>query len=112
MGTIEVYVGEVVALRNGTQQDTRRKVVFEGEKLGERTEYRTDTRGTTETPYRTSKGDLVVHIENWSKWQGEPNTETLVKATEDDLQPGGRFYSLALACGLSRPMTLEEALSA
>ena len=108
-------MGKMVVLQSGAQRDTRRKVVFEGEKLGERKEYGmhqgrpSDTRGTIETLYRTASG-LVVHVEEWSRWQGEPNIETLHKITEDDLQPGGRFYDLGLACGLARPLTLDEAL--
>lgn len=118
MDTINVYVGTVVSMSNGAQQDTRREVVFRGECLGayreygydERRDALTDTRGTIETLYRTDAGELVAHVEEWSHWQGEPNTETLYRVSERDLEPGGRFYDLACACGLGRSLTLEEAL--
>lgn len=118
METITVYVGQVVGMSGGAQQDTRREVRFEGEKLGTYREYGegrngspTDTRGTTETLYKTADGRLVAHVEEWSHWQGEPNTETLHEVKERDLKPGGRFYDLALACDLGRPLTLAEALA-
>ena len=118
MEKITVYVGQVVVMSNGAQQDTRRPVTFEGEKLGEYREYGqgrdggpTDTRGTIETLYRASDGRLVVHSNDWSNWQGEPNTETLQEVTPADLQPGGDFEDLGDACGMGRPLTLDEALS-
>jgi len=118
MDKITVYIGSIVTLSNGAQQDTRREVVFEGMELGTYREYGegrdgrlTDTRGTTQTLYKTADGRFVVHVDNWSHWQGEPNTETLHEVKERDLQPGGRFYDLAVACDLGRPLTLEEALN-
>jgi len=105
-------------MSNGATQDTRREVVFQGEEVGTYREYGqgrnggpTDTRGTTETLYRTASGELVAHVDEWSHWQGEPNIETLYRVTEKDLEPGGRFYDLACACDLGRPLTLEEALA-
>jgi len=118
MEKITVYVGQVVVMSNGAQQDTRRPVTFEGEKLGVYREYGqgrdggpTDTRGTTETLIRASDGRLVVHVDEWSKWQGEPNDEWLTEVTEADLRPGGSFEDLGGACGFGRPLTLDEALA-
>ena len=118
MEEIKLYVGTVVGMSNGAQQDTRREVVFQGEKVGTYREYGTgrnggptDTRGTIETLYITPAGDFVAHVEEWSHWQGEPNIETLYRVTQKDLDPGGRFYDLACACDLGRPLTLEEALA-
>lgn len=118
MEEITLYVGSVMALSNGAQQDTRREVRFEGEEVGKYREYGqgrdgrpTDTRGIIETLYITPAGDFVAHVEEWSHWQGEPNTETLYRVTQKDLDPGGRFYDLACACDLGRPLTLEEALA-
>lgn len=116
MAEIEVYVGLVETMNGGTVQDTRKKVIFEGEKLGCYREYGqkeghlTSARGTTETLYDAADGRLVVLVDNWSNWEGEPSTETLVEVKPGDLEPGGRFYALACACGLGRPLTLEEAL--
>jgi YD repeat-containing protein len=111
METIEVCVGSIVA--GGSNQ----VVEFVGEQLAQRTEYGagriggiTDTRGVTETLYRTDDGRLIVHVDKWSRWRGEPNTETLHVVTEEDLQPGGRFEFLGVEAGMGRPLTLDEAL--
>lgn len=115
---ITVWVGTVVAASNGHVEDDRAPVTFEGEQLGQSTRYGigrngglTDTRGVTETLYRTSDGRLVVHIDNWSRWQGEPSTERLFEVTEADLSVGGKFERLGRECGFGRPLTLDEALS-
>lgn len=118
MDTITVLVGTLESLNGGRTQDGRREVVFEGETLGSQTEYGydskrgnlTDTRGTTETLYRAADGRLVVHVKDWSRWQGEPTIESLHQVTEQDLQPGGRFEALGHECGFGRPWTLDEAL--
>jgi len=93
------------------------KVEFVGEKLAERTEYGegrndgiTDTRGVTETLYRTEDDRLVVHVEDWSNWQGEPTITTLEEVTEADLQVNGRFEALGAEASFGRPLTLDEAL--
>lgn len=120
MAEITVMIGSVVGMSNGAQQDTRRAVRFEGEELGTYREYGTDsrnperltdTRGTTETLYRVADGRLVVHVDEWSRWQGEPNTEWLTEITKADLSPGGPFEALGAAYGFGRPLTLDEALS-
>lgn len=109
-GTLEVGNGGIV-------NDTRQDVEFTGEKLGEYREYGTDrrgkitdTRGITETLYRAEDGRFVVHTNEWSRWQGEPNTESLNVVTEEDLQPGGGYPGLGAACGFGRALTLEEAI--
>lgn len=118
MDKITVQVGSVVAGSSGQVNDNRRDVVFTGEELGSRTEYGlsdkggiTDTRGVTETLYRTDDGRLIVHVKDWSHWQGEPSTYSLVEISEADLQPGGRFEDLGAEAGFGRPLTLDEALS-
>ncbi len=115
---ITVYVGSVVVANNGHRQDDCVPVSFEGEQLGQVTQYETkdsgapdNTRGVTQTLYRTSDDRLVVHVEDWSRWQGEPNTERLVKVTEADLQPGGKFARLGRECGYGRDLTLDEGLA-
>lgn len=116
MEKIEVYIGSVVTMNNGRTQDAQRLVVFEGEELGRLTTYydedprRADTRGTTQTLYKTADGRLVVHTNNWSRWQGEPNVATLQAVTEADLQLGGEFEALGHESGFGRPYTLDEAL--
>jgi hypothetical protein len=113
-----VYIGTVVIGNGGQTNDSRRAVEFVGEMLGRRTEYGygrhgniTDTRGVTETLYRTEDGRLIVHVDDWSRWRGEPSVETLHEVTEADLQPGGRFEDLGAEAGYGRALTLDEAVS-
>ena len=116
MDTQTVTIGTVETLSNGRTQDGRRSVEFKGVQLATRTEYGyhkanlTDTRGTTETLYQVEDGRMVVHVEDWSRWQGEPTTESLHKVTEADLQVGGRFEALGAEAGFGRPLTLDEAI--
>lgn len=118
MDKIKVSVGSVVATSGGITQDDTREVEFAGEELASRTEYGfsdrtggiTDTRGVTETLYRTGDDKLVVHVKDWSRWQGEPNTYSLHEVTEADLQVGGQFEALGARAGYGRPLTLDEAL--
>lgn len=118
MGTIEVRVGTYVVGSGGIVQDDTRLVRFEGEELAKRTRYHYDngqqlsnTRGVTETLYRTGDGRLVVHVEEWSRWQGEPDYYTLVGVTEEDLGINGHFEALGREAGFGRPLTLDEALT-
>jgi len=119
MEEITVYVGQVVVISNGAQQDTRRPVKFVGEKLGEHREYKpdkrdpeklSDTRGITQTLYKAEDGRLIAFVEEWSRWQGEPNEYWLKALDTRDLGPGGDFEALGRACGMGRPLTLDEAL--
>jgi hypothetical protein len=117
MDTINVTVGSYTA-GNGIVQDNTRPVEFEGEKLAKVNDYGTkdggapdDTRGITETLYKTANGRLVVHVVDWSRWQGEPNTYDLQEVTEADLGPDGRFEALGREAGFGRPLTLDEALT-
>lgn len=117
-GTIEVYVGSVISGSSGITQDSTRVVQFEGERLATRTDYGvgrgggiTDTRGVTETLYRTDDDRLVVHVRDWSHWQGEPTTYSLHEVSEEDLGANGRFQALGAEAGFGRPLTLDEALA-
>jgi len=113
MKTVKLHIGSEIVI-DGHPQDNLRPVVFEGEEVGSRRYYTDErgTRGTNETLYRTEDGQFVVYIEQWSRWQGEPNCYKLVKAEAADLDVGGRFEALGRAVGLARPLTLDEALSA
>ena len=118
MDKVTVYVGTVVSGSSGQTNDNRRPVEFEAEELATRTEYGTgrgggitDTRGVTETLYRAADGRLIVHVDDWSRWQGEPNTKSLHQITEADLLPGGQFEDLGQETDeYTRPLTLDEAL--
>lgn len=124
MEEITVMIGSLETGNSGITNDTRQAVTFVGEKLGEYREYGhdkngkiTDLRGTTETLYRVADGQLgprfewsqlVVHSNEWSRWSGEPNTETLEPVDLPDLAPGGCYAGLGAVCGFGRPLTLAE----
>ena len=117
MAKITVQVGSVFVGNSGLANDTRRPVEFEGERVATYEEYGWDdrggigdTRGTIQTLYRVADGRMVVHIEDWSRWRGEPTVYTLREVTLDDLGPGGAFEMLGRQAGLARPLTLDEAL--
>lgn len=117
METITVLVGTLETLDGGHTQDGRREVTFEGEKLGGMTTYGygrngslTETRGVTQTLYRAADGRLVAHVDEWSRWRGEPNIGSLYQVAEEDLRAGGRFEDLGYACGFYGALTLDEAL--
>ncbi len=115
---VTVSIGSVVAGSSGQTNDNTREVEFVGESLASRTEYGlgrdggiTDSRGVTETLYKTEDGRLVVHVKDWSHWQSEPNTYTLHEVTEADLGANGQFEALDAEAGYGRPLTLDEALT-
>lgn len=112
MATITLQTGSETTI-DGRQQDNLRPVTFEGEEVGSRRYYTDErgTRGVDETLYRTADGGLVVYVEDWSRWQGETSSYKLVRVQPADLDVGGRFEMLGRACGMARPLTLEEALA-
>lgn len=117
METITVYVGTEHHMRDGRTQEDTRPLEFVGELLAKQTSFGyhreqiSDTRGTTETLYRAEDGRLLVHIHEWSKWQGEADRYDIFQVTETDLQPAGRFEALGREAGYGRPLTLDEALN-
>ena len=112
MEKIRLHVGTVTTMRSGHVQDVLRPVEFQGELVTSRTDYAggDDTRGVTESLYKSDSGRYVVYVEDWSKWQGESNVSTLHDATAADLDVGGRFEALGRDAGLGRPLTIDEAL--
>ena len=116
METIKVLLGSVTVGNAGLTQDTTREVEFVGELLaenrqaGEHKGNITDTRGTIERLYRTEGGMLVVAVEHWSRWQGEPTEYDLHQVSERDLGPSGWYWQLGAEAGYGRPLTLAEAL--
>lgn len=110
MRTIKLNIGQYMRARDGQEYDNCRPVQFVGVQLA-KIDYGTDRgRGTTETLYKTA-GRLVVHIENWSSWVGEPTTYELHEVSEEMLGPGGPYEFLGRAAGYGRPLTLDEALA-
>lgn len=97
---------------NGRHQDFTHEVEFKARRLGEFTKLLgdRDLEGVTQTLFETPSGELVVYVEDWSRWQGVPNKYYLRKVTRKDLLPGGEFEFLGREAGLSRPLTLDEAL--
>jgi len=111
MSTITLKVGSEIVI-DGRTQENLRPVAFEGEEVGSRRYYTDEraSRGVDETLYRTADGRLVVYVEDWSRWQGESSIYRLVQVQPADLDVGGRFEMLGRACGMARPLTLDEAL--
>jgi len=116
MEQITVWVGTVEG-GSTVHLDATREVQFTGEELAKlSTPGRsdrgdiTDSRGVTETLYRAEDGRLVVHVKDWSQWQGEPTTYSLREVTDADLGANGEFEALGHEAGYGRPLTLDEAL--
>jgi hypothetical protein len=109
---IELVVGSVCVV-NARQVDNLRPVEFLGEEIGKFSALTgdDDTRGIEQTLYRTPDDRLIVHTEDWSKWQGEPTVYSLEEVSEDELDATGRFNDLGRESGYGRPLTLDEALA-
>ena len=58
----------------------------------------TDSRWTESTLYTTPEGEMIVHVNSFTAWQGEPCTQALHKV--DAIQRGGRFEWLGRQAGL------------
>lgn len=118
MKNTTVLIGTIQTTSSGHTQDRTREVEFEAEELGKLTDLGTgrdggltDTRGTTETLYKAGDDRLVVHIKDWSHWQGEPIIYSLHEVTEGDLAGSGKFARLGHEAGYGQPLTLDEALA-
>jgi len=117
---ITVLIGSVVGGSSGQVNDDTRKVEFVGEEVATRTEWGIsdktggiiDTRGVDETLYKTDDDRLVVHVKDWSYWQGEPTVYSIHEVTKNDLCVDGRYAALGAEAGYGRPLTLDEAVSA
>ncbi len=118
METVKLYIGSIQRSSNAFTKDNTRPVEFLGEQLATRREFGysdrtgglTDTRGVDQTLYKTDDGRLLVHVEDWSRWQGEPTTYSLREVTEADLGVNGEFEALGREVGYGRALTLDEAL--
>ncbi|OGO41597.1 MAG: hypothetical protein A2Z04_06735 [Chloroflexi bacterium RBG_16_57_9] len=119
MEKIVLRIGTIVGMSSGHTQDTTREVEFMGEVLSHYTAYDdsnrsggpTDTRGVSQTLYRAEDGRLIVYVEDWSHWQGEPSHYYLLAVDKDDLGVNGRFEELGRGAGFGRALTLDEALA-
>lgn len=118
MVNIRVMAGSIETAHNGFLRDNRRVVEFTGHELGSLTSYDydagkgclTDTRGATETLYKAQDGRLIVHVNDWSRWQGEPSIERLHEIQESDLETGGEYEALGRECGFRKLLTVDQAL--
>lgn len=115
MAIQKLVVGSVTHSSGGHVHVSLRDVEFEAEELGSYSEpennpHGSPTRGRVETLYRPPDGLLVVHIKNWTHWQGETNSYRLIPIPDSALRTTGVFESLGYACGFGRPLTLDEAL--
>ncbi len=112
MGWVKVLVGSTSTDQSGHYYDNTNEAEFQGEKIADRTSLRGgNTTGADHTLYRTSDGRLIVHVYNWTLWQGGSDTYSLHQVEREALEPGGRFGDLGRESDLSRPMTLDEALA-
>jgi hypothetical protein len=108
---MEVLVGECWTNRNGCFIDERRPVVIDGRALAVITRCDDDGhRGVTQRLIEAAGGRLLVHVVDWSHYQGETSRYRLVEVSRDDLDLGGPFERLGRAAGLARPLSLDEAL--
>ena len=118
MQEIKLSVGRISTSLDGTvTDDGTKQVCFHGEELGslsipgyDNHNQLTDTRGTNQTLYQAEDDRLLVHVHEWSNWQGESTIYTLHLVIEEDLQTVGRFEDLGAVAGYGRPLTLDEAL--
>ncbi len=118
METQKVLVGSITSTSSGATQDDTRLVEFEAVNLAEHRQFGTgragcltETRGTTERLFRLGDGQLAVHVENWSHWQGEVTTHSLHEVTEVDLGPNGDFWQLGTEGGFCRSLKFDEAVT-
>ena len=109
MESIRVRVGSETSTSSGAYRDLTQMAEFTGEKIGSWCDGLDDSRGVEETLYKAEDGRLVVHVRQWSNWQGESTRYHLQPIEQADLEPGGSFEFLGAAAGMSRPMTLDEA---
>lgn len=116
MDTIRVKLGRVESGKSGQTFAFLREVVFQGEELARLDIPEladagglSDTRGEHQVLYRAADGRLVVHTEEWSRWQGEPSVYRLAEVTEADLRTGD-YWLIGQEADFTRPLTLDEAL--
>jgi hypothetical protein len=116
VATIRLKVGVERCLQDGRVEERMQVAEFDGERVAEVNLFGThrgkvtDTRGTRQALYRTADGRLVVHVEDWSNWQGEGSHCRLHEVHAVDLGPIGKFAELGQEAGMGRPLTLDEAL--
>ena len=111
METVKLDVGYSKISGGGHVIEELRPVEITAEEVAEhKTADDRGNRGTTETLYKTTGGRYVVYVHDWSRWQGEPDTWSLIEVVEGDLDVNGRFEMLGREAGLGRPLTLDEAL--
>jgi hypothetical protein len=107
---VKACVGSVTISKSGHVNDYRRMVDFEAEQIASCTECvpgpgeeMTDCRGLAETLYITADLRFVVHLIECGNSLGWQCVYTLVEASEQDLQRGGRFEKLGFAAMGGRP---------
>ena len=110
METVKVLVGTIEYFNGDVVHDNTREVEFSGEVLARTERASTNNRGTKRVLYRTASGQLLVHRHCWSQWQNEGDSFDLREVDENELISASELYPLAKAAGLSRPLTLAEAL--
>jgi hypothetical protein len=109
---IRLNIGWKRLISSGNLEEFLKPVAFRGRQLSELTTYEgsDDSRGCTETLYEVDDGRLIVHISDWSNWQGESSYYNVEEVEESDLRPGGEFEQLGFESNLSDALSLDEAL--
>ena len=107
---MELLVGECWTDRAGFH-DARRPVEVDGREIAAVSECDRDGhRGIELKLVRVADGRWVVHVAEWSHYQGETSRYRLVEVTPTDLDAGGRSERLGRVAGLARRLSLDEAL--
>ena len=92
-------------------EERLRPVVFEGTELAKlNTIDDRGSRGTREVLYQTTDGQYIVHVTQWSHWQGETTDLGLYRVSLADLDVNGEYEALGREAGLARDLTLDDVL--
>ena len=100
--TISIFVG-YCAWTDTYGTGDYEKVEFEGKQLAKLVIPGEGTDSHTETLYKTTDGQLLVHVEDLTSISGAHGAElALHEVSEADLQTGGRFQDLGREAGYVR----------
>jgi hypothetical protein len=107
-----IYIG-IIYNGNHGDRDERQPVNFQGELIGRASRNEDgDTRGSRWELYQLSDERLILHTENFSRWQGEHSEFWVEEILWEDLQPEGDRAPLGAKLDLwERSLTIDEALA-
>jgi hypothetical protein len=93
--------------RESSRKNTIREVEFEGERLAKVS--RGDHRGVNLTLYDTPGRGLILHVYDYSHWQGESSTYEIRSTTREQIRD--REPKLARKAGFDEPVSLDKVMS-